>query len=304
MLGALVTYSSPCRYRGTPRHENGGVCAVDVEVFPTFSRDGCPFCGIRHPRYSLTWSVLGIPHCCWLGHARGTDSSVPRPTSRARRAGLVEEDVTHVCLESTGSYWKPVYNLLEAVVVVWLINPSHVKPLRGRKTDVKDSQWLAELLAFGLVVPSFIPDKPQRELREAVRYRRSLIEERAREVNRIQKVLEGGNIKLGSVVSDVLGVSGRAMLTALADGSTDPAQLATLAHPRLRASAELLAQALTGVMGDHQRWMLTQQLRHLSDLEALITGADQEIARRTRPFCISSPGIPQKKHEHFLTFSN
>lgn len=202
----------------------------------------------------------------------------------ALRAWLVEEDVTHVCLESTGSYWKPVYNLLEAVVVVWLINPSHVKPLRGRKTDVKDSQWLAELLAFGLVVPSFIPDKPQRELREAVRYRRSLIEERAREVNRIQKVLEGGNIKLGSVVSDVLGVSGRAMLTALAAGSTDPAQLATLAHPRLRASAELLAQALTGVMGDHQRWMLTQQLRHLSDLETLITGADQEIARRTRPF--------------------
>ncbi len=203
----------------------------------------------------------------------------------ALRAWLVEEGITHVCLESTGSYWKPVYNLLEDTVVVWLINPSHVKPLRGRKTDVKDSQWLAELLAFGLVVPSFIPDKPQRELREAVRYRRSLIEERAREVNRIQKVLEGGNIKLGSVISDVLGVSGRAMLTAIAQGATqDLTQLAGLADRRIRASAELLAQALTGLVGDHQRWMLTQQLRHLSDLEALITGADQEIARRTRPF--------------------
>ncbi len=203
----------------------------------------------------------------------------------ALRAWLVEEGITHVCLESTGSYWKPVYNLLEDTVVVWLINPSHVKPLRGRKTDVKDSQWLAELLAFGLVVPSFIPDKPQRELREAVRYRRSLIEERAREVNRIQKVLEGGNIKLGSVISDVLGVSGRAMLTAIAQGATqDLTQLAGLADRRIRASAELLAQALTGLVGDHQRWMLTQQLRHLSDLEALITDADQEIARRTRPF--------------------
>ena len=203
----------------------------------------------------------------------------------ALRAWLVAEGITHVCLESTGSYWKPVYNLLEDTVVVWLINPSHVKPLRGRKTDVKDSQWLAELLAFGLVVPSFIPDKPQRELREAVRYRRSLIEERAREVNRIQKVLEGGNIKLGSVISDVLGVSGRAMLTAIAQGETqDLTQLAGLADRRIRASAELLAQALTGLVGDHQRWMLTQQLRHLADLEALITGADHEIARRTRPF--------------------
>ena len=202
----------------------------------------------------------------------------------ALRAWLVDEGITHVCLESTGSYWKPVYNLLEETVVVWLINPSHVKPLRGRKTDVKDSQWLAELLAFGLVVPSFIPEKPQRELREAVRYRRSLIEERAREVNRIQKVLEGGNLKLGSVISDVLGVSGRAMLTALAEGQTDPEQLAALADRRIRASAELLAQALTGVVGDHQRWMLTQQLRHLVGLETVITAADQEIARRTRPF--------------------
>ena len=202
----------------------------------------------------------------------------------ALRAWLIDEGITHVCLESTGSYWKPVYNLLEDTVVVWLINPSHVKPLRGRKTDVKDSQWLAELLAFGLVVPSFIPDKPQRELREAVRYRRSLIDERAREVNRIQKVLEGGNIKLGSVISDVLGVSGRAMLTALAVGHADPDQLAALADPRIRASAALLAQALTGVVGDHQRWMLTQQLRHLADLETLITAADHEIARRTRPF--------------------
>ena len=203
----------------------------------------------------------------------------------ALRAWLMAEGITHVCLESTGSYWKPVYNLLEDTVVVWLINPSHVKPLRGRKTDVKDSQWLAELLAFGLVVPSFIPDRPQRELREAVRYRRSLIEERAREVNRIQKVLEGGNIKLGSVISDVLGVSGRAMLTAIAQSETpDLTQLVGLADRRIRASAELLAQALTGLVGDHQRWMLTQQLRHLSDLEALITDADQEIARRTRPF--------------------
>ena len=202
----------------------------------------------------------------------------------ALQAWLTAEGITHVLMESTGSYWKPLYNLLETTVIVWLVNPAHVKTLRGRKTDVKDSQWLAELLAFGLVVPSFIPERPQRELREAVRYRRSLIEERAREVNRIQKVLEGGNIKLGSVISDVLGVSGRAMLHALAQGEGDAERLAALADPRIRASAELLARALTGVMGSHQRWMLRIQLQHLVELEAHIANADKEIADRTRPF--------------------
>ena len=203
---------------------------------------------------------------------------------QALQAWLTAEGVTHVLMESTGSYWKPLYNLLETTVIVWLVNPAHVKTMRGRKTDVKDSQWLAELLAFGLVVPSFIPDRPQRELREAVRYRRSLIEERAREVNRIQKVLEGGNIKLGNVIADVLGVSGRAMLKALATGEEDAERLAALADPRIRASAELLARALTGVMGSHQRWMLTMQMEHLVNLEELIALADEEIAERTRPF--------------------
>ena len=139
----------------------------------------------------------------------------------ALQAWLLAEGITPVLMESTGSYWKPLDNLLETTCVVWLVNPAHVKALRGRKTDVKDSQWLAELLTFGLVVPRCIPDRPQRELREAVRYRRSLIEERAREVNRIQKVLEGGHIKLGRVISDVLGTSGRAMLRALAQGEED-----------------------------------------------------------------------------------
>ncbi len=134
------------------------------------------------------------------------------------------------------------------------------------------------------MVPSFIPDRPQRELREAVRYRRSLMEERAREVNRIQKVLEGGHIKLGSVISDVLGISGRAMLQALAQGEEDVARLAALADPRIRASVDLLARALTGLMGGHQRWMLRTQLQHWVELEAHIAEADREIAERTRPF--------------------
>ena len=202
----------------------------------------------------------------------------------ALQAWLLAEGITPVLMESTGSYWKPLDNLLETTCVVWLVNPAHVKALRGRKTDVKDSQWLAELLTFGLVVPRCIPDRPQRELREAVRYRRSLIEERAREVNRIQKVLEGGHIKLGRVISDVLGTSGRAMLRALAQGEEDVERLAALADPRIRASADLLARALTGLMGGHQRWMLRMPRQHLVELEAHIAEADREIAERTRPF--------------------
>jgi transposase len=202
----------------------------------------------------------------------------------AMREWLVAEGVTHVAMEATGSYWKPVFNVLEDTFVTWVVNPAIVKAFPGRKTDVKDSAWIADLLQHGLIRPSFIPDRDQRELRELVRYRKTVIQERAREITRIQKVLEGANIKLGSVLSDVLGVSGFAMLSALVQGETDPQKLAELADSRVRASCETLARALNGVITDKQRWLLGRQLNHLAYLEREIELLDIEVAARTRPF--------------------
>ena len=155
-----------------------------------------------------------------------------------------------------------------------VVNAHHIKTVPGRKTDVKDAEWIASLLKHGLLKPSFIPERSQRELRELVRYRRSLIQERSREANRVQKVLEGANIKLGAVASDVLGASGRMMLTALAEGEEDPGVLADMAKGRLREKLEALEEALAGVMGAHQRLILGAQLRHLSYLAAEVERLD------------------------------
>ena len=196
---------------------------------------------------------------------------------------LGEWRVTHVAMESTGVYWKPIVNLLEDRFAVWVVNAHHIKTVPGRKTDVKDAEWIADLLRHGLLRPSFIPEREQRELRELVRYRRSLIQERSREANRVQKVLEGANIKLGSVASDVLGASGRMMLAALAEGEDDPAALADMAKGRLREKLDALEEALEGVMGPHQRLMLGAQLRHLSYLDMEIQKLDAEVERRVGP---------------------
>ena len=196
---------------------------------------------------------------------------------------LAEHRVTHVAMESTGVYWKPVYNLLEDDFEVMVVNARHVKNVPGRKTDVKDAEWIASLLRHGLLRGSFIPDRPQRELRELVRYRRSIIEERSRVINRIQKVLEGGNVKLASVATDVLGVSGRAMLDAMVTGVNDPEQLAQLAKGRLRTKQQALEQALTSLMSDHQRMMLRSQLSHLDFLDAQIDGLSREVSDRMVP---------------------
>ena len=192
--------------------------------------------------------------------------------------------VSHAAMESTGVYWKPVYNLLEEEFTVMVVNAAHIKTVPGRKTDVKDAEWIADLLKHGLLRASFIPDRPQRELRELTRHRRSLIQERSREANRIQKVLEGANIKLSSVATDVLGVSGRAMLAALAAGEGDPQTLANLAKGRLREKTKELEEALRGRVGDHQRFMLSSQLRHLEYLEGEIARLDEEVDRRLNPF--------------------
>ena len=197
---------------------------------------------------------------------------------------LKDHRVTHVAMESTGVYWKPVYNLLEDEFRVWVVNAHHMKAVPGRKTDVKDAEWIADLLRHGLLRSSFIPDRPQRELRELTRYRRSLVQERTREANRIQKVLEGANVKLGSVATDVLGVSGRAMLKALSEGEEDPKALAELARGRLREKREELEEALRGLMGPHQRFMLAIQLDRLNCLDGQIETLDLEVGRRVDPF--------------------
>jgi transposase len=201
---------------------------------------------------------------------------------------LAEAGCTHVAMESTGVFWKPIYNLLEDQFSLLVVNAQHMKAVPGRKTDVQDAEWLADLLRHGLLRASFIPDRPQRELRELTRYRTSVIEERAAEVNRVQQTLEGANIKLASVATDLQGKSAQAMLRALVAGTDDappdPAVLAELARGRLRAKIPELRQALTGSLGAHQRFLLAQQLVHLDTLDTLITQVSAEIAERMRPF--------------------
>lgn len=197
---------------------------------------------------------------------------------------LCEHKISHVAMESTGVYWKPVYNLLEDDFEVWVVNARHIKNVPGRKTDVKDAEWIADLLRHGLMRPSFIPDRPQRELRELTRYRRRLIQQRAELVNRIQKVLEGANIKLSSVATDVMGASGRAMLEAMIAGQDDPKALAQMSKGRLRNKIPELEHALSGLMGDHQRFMLQSQLRLLDFLDTEIDRLNEEVAQRFSPF--------------------
>lgn len=198
---------------------------------------------------------------------------------------LLERGCTHVAMESTGVYWKPVYNLLEDTgMEVLLVNAQHIKAVPGRKTDVNDAEWIAKLLRHGLMRASFVPDRPQRELRELTRYRRTVIEERSRESNRIQKVLEGANIKLGSVASNVLGKSGRDILEHLVRGDDDPSFLAELSKGRLRKKKILLEKALTGLLGDHQRFILGVQLEHIAELDRRLEQLNEEIEERMRPF--------------------
>lgn len=194
---------------------------------------------------------------------------------------LIDQGVTHVAMESTGIFWKPVYNLLEVLdIEILLVNAQHVKAVPGRKTDVKDAEWIANLLRHGLLQASYVPDRNQRELRELVRYRRSLTQERARVVNRVQKILEGANIKLSSVATDVVGVTGRAMLKAISEGIDDPDELMHLIKGRLNSKKAALKEAMKGLIGPHQRMMLRSQLRHLDFLEHEIEGINKEVASR------------------------
>lgn len=195
---------------------------------------------------------------------------------------LVGADCEAVAMESTGSFWKPLYNLLEGVLpTVMVVNAAHIKQVPGRKTEVKDAEWIADLLRHGLLRASFIPDRAQREL---TRYRTSLVRERAAEVNRVHKVLEGATIKLAAVATDITGLSARQMLAALLGGSTDAAAMARCAHGRMRAKIPQLEQALVGSFGPHQRFLVAAQLAHIDYLDTLIARVSAQVAARVRPF--------------------
>lgn len=197
---------------------------------------------------------------------------------------LIATRCESVAMESTGVYWKPLFNVLEPSLPVVLANAQHVKALPGRKTDVQDCVWLADLHLHGLIKPSFIPSAEIREVRDLVRTRTTLISERSRHVNRMQKVLEDANVKLASVASDVVGASGRAMLDALLAGETDPRVLAEMAKGRLRQKRAALAEALEGRVRPHHRLLLRTHLNLIDGLDASIASLTAEIEERLRPF--------------------
>jgi len=197
---------------------------------------------------------------------------------------LVGEGCTHVAMESTGVYWKPVYNILEGQFELLVVNAQHLKAVPGGKTDVRDAEWIAELLAHGLLRASFVPPASVRELRELTRYRTSLVRDRARTINRLQKVLEVANIKLANVVSDIDGISARLMLEALVAGERDTQQLASWAKGRLKEKREQLVEALSGRLKPHQSFLIAEHLAQIDYLEGAIERLSHQIEERLRPF--------------------
>lgn len=197
---------------------------------------------------------------------------------------LLSCSVTHVAMESTGEYWKPVFNILENNFEVLLVNAQHIKAVPGHKTDVKDSEWIAELLRHGLMKASFVPPLGQRELRDLTRYRSTFVRTRATLVNRVHKVLEGANIKLTSVATDVMGVSGRAILAAIVQGQSTPEAMAELARGRMRDKRELLAKALEGRVQAHHRFVLVELLGQIDSMDETIQRFNEQIEEYCRPF--------------------
>jgi transposase len=227
-----------------------------------------------------------------------------QPAKAIRTVGTMTEELlaladwlaaagcTQVAMEATGVYWQPIWNLLEERFSLVLANARHIKAVPGRKTDVRDCEWIADLLRHGLLQGSVVPPRPQRELRELTRYRTALIEEHTAEVNRLQKTLEGANIKLAAVATDTMGKSGRAMLEALVAGGASPAAMAALARGRMREKIPQLERALTGRFGPHQRFLVARQLAHIDTLDALIAEVGDEIAARLRAADEASVAVP------------
>ena len=222
------------------------------------------------------------------------------------RDWLEAHHVTQVAMESTGVYWKAVFYVLEESMECVLVNPQHVQKVPGRKSDVQDCVWLAQLLEHGLLRGRFVPPPPQRELRDLTRYRKVLIQERTREANRLHKVLEDAGIKLSTVATDILGVSGRAMLHALIGGTTDPDVLADLARGTLRKKLPALRQALVGRFRSHHAFMVSQHLGHLDYLDEAINTLSHQIEEALRPFEVeltrldSLPGVGRRTAEVVL----
>lgn len=221
---------------------------------------------------------------------------------------LSKHAVTHVAMEATGVFWKPVWNILDGHVELLLVNPRELKQVPGRKSDTKDCQWIAKLLQHGLLRSSFVPSRPQRELRDLTRHRAQLQGERTRVANRIHKLLEDANIKLGAVASDILGVSGRAMLDRLARGEQDPAELAQLARGRMKQKIPQLRLALEGAWREHHRFMLAQLLLHLDHLDAQVEQFNLRIEELLAPFLDQElkekldaiPGVDQTTIENVI----
>lgn len=214
--------------------------------------------------------------------------------------------VTDVAMEATGVYWKAPYYILEGDFEVMVVNPAHIKHVPGRKTDAIDAAWIAELLSYGLLRPSFVPPKPIRQLRDLTRYRTQVIREHTRTVNRIHKLLEDAGIKLASVATDVMGVSGRQMMAALIAGQADPEALAELARGRLRIKLPELRKALTGRFEDHHAFLLERMLAHIDDLEADIAALCERIEDHLAPFAQAAelldsiPGVAQRAAQAIL----
>lgn len=216
----------------------------------------------------------------------------------ALSAWLAECGVTHIAMEATGVYWKPVWHILsDGEFVLILANAGHIKNVPGRKTDVNDATWIADLLAHGLIRASFVPERPVQELRALMRARRQLVRERSSHTQRVHKVLEDANIKLDAVISDILGVSGRAILAGLIGGETDPAALARLADPRIKASPQSLREALHGRVNAHHRFMLRLHLGQIDAIAAAIADLDAEVDKHLPPFraavnlLVAIPGV-------------
>jgi transposase len=200
------------------------------------------------------------------------------------REWLLSEGCTQVAMESTGVYWKPIYAILEGALEIVVANAQHIKKVPGRKTDVKDAEWIADLLCHGLLRSSFVPPKPIRELRDLMRYRRKLVESQAAERNRLLKVLETANIKLANVATDVFGMSGRLMLRALIAGKATPQEMAELAKGLLRKKIPELELALEGKLEEHHRFLLELQLQRLEAAEKDLAALEQRIQQRLEPY--------------------
>ena len=224
----------------------------------------------------------------------------------ALRDWLADHGVTRAAMESTGVYWRPVYAVLEPCFELLLVNARHVKHLPGRKTDVKDSEWLAQLLEHGLLRGSFIPPAPIRDLRDLTRRRKALSRDRGKEITRVAKTLELANVKLGSVVSDIMGVTGRAILKAMIEGEEDPQILAGLARGSLCRKRKELSEVVPGLMRDHHRFLLREQLETIDHLSERIGKLDARIEAVTRPFASaielleSMPGVARLAAEAIL----